>query len=44
MIDGEYVTCDKRKDNSTKTFICAFDMHYIKENITNLPLIGELSD
>ena len=44
LIDGEYVTCDKIKDNSTKHLFAAFDMYYIKgKNITNLPLIGELS-
>tara|TARA_B110000858_G_scaffold198357_1_gene264236 strand:- start:2060 stop:4999 length:2940 start_codon:yes stop_codon:yes gene_type:complete len=44
LIDGEYVTCDKRKDNSSKHLFAAFDMYYIKgKNITNLPLIGELS-
>ena len=39
LIDGEYVTCDKRKDNSSKHLFAAFDMYYIKgKNITNLPL------
>jgi len=42
LIDGEYVTCDKRIDNSTKHLFAAFDMFYIKgKNITSLPLIAE---
>ena len=44
LIDGEYVTCDKRKDNSNKHLFAAFDMYYIKgKNITSLPLIGTTS-
>ena len=41
LIDGEYITCNKRIDNSNKHLYAAFDMYYIKgKNITNLPLIG----
>ena len=42
LIDGEYVTCNKRIDNSSKDIFAAFDMFYIKgKNITLLPLIAE---
>ena len=42
LIDGEYVTCDKRNDNSKKNIYAAFDMYYIKDkNITSLPLIAD---
>jgi len=41
LIDGEYVICNKRKDNSIKNIFAAFDMYYIKgKNITTLGLIG----
>ncbi len=42
LIDGEYVTCNKRIDNSSKNIFAAFDMFYIKgKNITSLPLIAD---
>ena len=41
LIDGEYVSCNKRIDNSSKNIFAAFDMYYIKnKNITTLPLIS----
>jgi|UniRef100_A0A6C0JP37 hypothetical protein len=42
LIDGEYVSCNKRTDDSSKNLFAAFDMYYIKgKNITNLPLIED---
>ena len=42
LIDGEYVICNKRTDESSKNIYAAFDMYYIKgRNITSLPLIAE---
>lgn len=44
LIDGEYVTCDKRNDMSDKNLYACFDMYYIGGKlITSLPLIDNES-
>jgi len=41
LIDGEYVRCDKRKDDIKKNIYAAFDIYYLNNNsLTSLPLIG----
>lgn len=40
LIDGEYIACNNRKDNSTKGLYAAFDIYYYGgEKVTSLPLI-----
>jgi SAM-dependent methyltransferase len=40
LIDGEYIPCDKRKDDSSKNLYACFDMYYSGGKlITSLPLI-----
>ena len=40
LIDGEYISCVHRIDNSSVGLFAAFDMYYYKgEKITNIPLI-----
>lgn len=40
LIDGEYISCVNRLDNSSVGLFAAFDMYYFGgEKITNLPLI-----
>jgi len=42
LIDGEYIACNNRKDNSTKGLYAAFDIYYYGgERITSLPLINK---
>jgi len=42
LIDGEFVHCNKRLDNSNNSLFAAFDMYYINnKNITSLPLIDD---
>lgn len=42
LIDGEYIKCDKRIDNSSKGLYAAFDAYYIGGKlITSLPLIND---
>jgi len=44
LIDGEYVSCDKRNDMSDKNLYACFDMYYIGGKlITSLPLIDNES-
>ena len=40
LIDGEYISCNNRIDNSSKGLFAAFDIYYYGgEKITSLPLI-----
>jgi hypothetical protein len=42
LIDGEYITCDKRKDNAINGLYAAFDIYYVGGKcITSLPLIHD---
>lgn len=42
LIDGEFIKCDRRIDNSNRGLYAAFDAYYVGGNrITSLPLIGE---
>ena len=42
LIDGEYISCDKRTDKSSMGLYAAFDMYYYGGNrITSLPLIED---
>jgi len=42
LIDGEYIACNNRIDNSTKGLFAAFDIYYYGgEKITSLPLIDK---
>ena len=41
LIDGEYIVCNKRKDNSSVGLYASFDIYYYNGNkITQLPLIS----
>jgi hypothetical protein len=41
LIDGEYIACNKRKDNSAVGLYASFDMYYYNgKKITQLPLIA----
>lgn len=41
LIDGEYIVCNKRKDNSSVGLYASFDIYYYNGNkITQLPLIA----
>jgi len=41
LIDGEYITCNKRQDNASVGLYASFDMYYYNgKNITQLPLIA----
>lgn len=41
LIDGEYIACNKRKDNSAVGLYASFDMYYYNgKKITQLPLMG----
>jgi SAM-dependent methyltransferase len=41
LIDGEYITCNKRKDNASVGLYASFDMYYYNgTKITQLPLIA----
>ena len=45
LIDGEYITCNKREDNASVGLYASFDMYYYNgEKITQLPLIADKSD
>ena len=45
LIDGEYIACNKRKDNSAVGLYASFDMYYYNgKKITQLPLIGDGAD
>ena len=40
LIDGEYITCDKRTDIHKRNIYAAFDIYYINnKKVTDLPLI-----
>lgn len=42
LVDGEFIFCNKRLDNSEKSLFAAFDIYYINNiNITKLPLIDD---
>jgi len=42
LIDGEYITCNKRRDTTKKGLYAAFDIYYIKnKKVTDLPLIDK---
>jgi hypothetical protein len=42
LIDGEYIVCNKRKDNSAVGLYASFDMYYYNgKKITQLPLIAD---
>ena len=42
LIDGEFILCNKRQDDSSKNLYAAFDMYYIGgKQITSLPLIDD---
>jgi len=41
LIDGEFISCNKRKDNIYQNIYAAFDIYYINnKKITDLPLIS----
>ena len=46
LIDGEYIVCNKRKDNASVGLYAAFDMYYYNDKkITQLPLMdGDASE
>ena len=45
LIDGEYITCNKRRDNASVGLYASFDMYYYNGvKITQYPLIAEKSD
>ena len=45
LIDGEYIACNKRKDNSAVGLYASFDMYYYNgKKITQLPLMSGSSD
>lgn len=42
IIDGEYILCNKRIDNSGKNLYAAFDIYYMNgKSVTSLPLIDK---
>jgi SAM-dependent methyltransferase len=42
IIDGEYIACNKRKDNANKGLYAAFDMYYMNgKSLMSLPLIEQ---
>lgn len=42
LIDGEYISCNKRRDNSKKGLYAAFDIYFLKnKKVTDLPLIDK---
>ena len=42
LIDGEYISCNKRRDTTKKGLYAAFDIYYIKnKKVTDLPLIDK---
>lgn len=45
LIDGEYIACNKRKDNSAVGLYASFDMYYYNgKKITQLPLMSGNGD
>ena len=45
LIDGEYIICNKRKDNSSVGLYASFDIYYYNgKKITQLPLIATKDD
>ena len=45
LIDGEYITCNKRRDNSSVGLYASFDIYYYNgKKITQLPLIASNTD
>ena len=45
LLDGEYITCNKRRDNASVGLYASFDMYYYNgEKITQYPLISDKSD
>lgn len=42
LVDGEYITCNKRTDSSEQNLFAAFDIYYIGgRKVTSLPLIDD---
>jgi len=42
IVDGEFIACNKRKDDTDKNLYAAFDIYFINgKNITQLPLISK---
>jgi hypothetical protein len=42
LIDGEYITCNKRQDNASVGLYASFDMYYHNnKKLTHLPLIAD---
>jgi len=45
LIDGEYVSCNKRLDTTKKNLFAAFDIYYLNNiSLTSLPLINDMKD
>lgn len=45
LIDGEYISCNKRTDTTKKNLFAAFDIYYLNEtSLTSLPLINDSKD
>jgi len=41
LLDGEYISCNKRTDNKKKSLFAAFDIYYLNDEcLTSLPLIS----
>lgn len=42
LIDGEYITCHKRRDDTSKGLFAAFDIYYVGgKKVTSMPLIAD---
>ena len=45
LLDGEYISCNKRTDNKKKSLFAAFDIYYLDDEcLTSLPLMGDAKD
>jgi hypothetical protein len=45
LLDGEYISCNKRTDNKKKSLFAAFDIYYLNDEcLTSLPLMGDAKD
>ena len=45
LLDGEYISCNKRTDNKKKSLFAAFDIYYLDDEcLTSLPLMGDVKD
>jgi hypothetical protein len=45
LIDGEYISCNSRKDNSSTGLYAAFDIYYYGgKKVTHLPLMSDKED